>query len=181
MAQMKMRLVDKGFEDFRDNMVEGIFNGEDSRIEIRTNNGVVDRIKVRYSDSYLDEEVRIKYNNLLSRFLRNDKYVSVANFSPIMADDRFFNRKNHYDSYFFQLYEGVDANQWVGDFKRTYGTLYSEPLNTLSYEELEEVVMCLPQAISDAIRGVVWFTIDEFDHIEIYYDNFSSRPRGEDL
>lgn len=76
-----------------------------------------------------------------------------------------------------QMYDALK----VKGFKQEYLRRYKKPLEGLSYEEMEEALFCLPAEVSDAVIGVVWFTIVNASWININYVNFRNRPRGEDL
>ena len=183
--QMYNRLKEKGFSGYSwDEYLEGIFNGENVRVYIGTNHGIVDRIKVIYPST--DKRItKVKYNTLLSRFGRNSKYTELRENREIsekegVAYEIVFEDKI-YDAMYFVLRQGVDATSWKEDFNREYKLRYKRPLSELTQEEVEEVLFCLPQRIPDAVSGVVWFTLQSSNQIVLYYDNFKNRPRGEDL
>ena len=184
-SQMIKALETKGFEvDYKEEMT-GMFNGEEVTVKISTNRGIVDRILVEYPVHFNVNDNRIKYNMLLSRFNRNAKYVSVNPRTEIPADEEIFWKLNanskYYDAVYFYLQKGIDAGQWVDRFKKEFQKQYNKPLTGLSYEEMEESLFCLPKDISDAVCGVVWFTMVNISCISINYINFKNRPRGEDL
>ena len=176
----------KGFEsDYSDAYLTGIFDGVGVRVYISTNHGVVDRIKVFYPSTRDSNETRVRYNNLLSRMNRNAKYVSVCPRDEIPAGESVdwnshINSK-YYDAAYFYLVPGVKPEEWVKDFNAAYKKKYTKPVKDLSYEELEDVLFCLPMSIRNSISGIVWLAITDYDHININYDNLQNRPRGEDL
>ena len=183
--QMYNRLKEKGFSGYSWNeYLEGIFNGEQVKAFIGTNHGIVDRIKVVFP--YTEERLnKVKYNTLISRFGRNPKYTELRENKVILEDeDISYEITLHdrvYDAVYYLLRSDVNANSWKEDFYREYNARYKKPLSELTQIELEEVLFSLPQRISDAIIGIVWFTLPEEHRIELYYDNLKNRPRGEDL
>ena len=183
--QMEGRLKEKGFSGHSWNeYLEGIFNGENVRVVIGTNHGIVDRIKVVFP--YTEERLnKVKYNTLVSRLGRNPKYTELRENKVIPEDeDISYEITLHdkvYDSVYYLLRQDVDANSWKEDFYREYNARYKKPLSGLTQIEIEEILFCLPRRISDAVSGVVWFTLPGEYRIELYYDNLKNRPRGEDL
>ena len=183
--QMYNRLKEKGFSGYSwDEYLEGIFNGENVRVHIGTNHGIVDRIKVVFP--YTEERLnKVKYNTLISRFGRNPKYTELRENKVIPEDeDISYEIALHdkvYDAVYYLLRSDVDASSWKEDFYREYNARYKKPLSGLTQIEIEEVLFSLPKRISDAIIGIVWFTLPNDNRIELYYDNLKNRPRGEDL
>ena len=176
-------LKERGFkQEF--NSLSGIFNGEDVRIEVGTNHAVVDRVSVFFPHN-VERITKIKYNTLISRFGRNSKYVvlrdnqEIPEGEDISYEITFHNKV--YDAVYYLLRSGINAEQWKEDFFREYKVRYSKPLTSLSQEEVEEVLFCLPPSISEAVSGVVWFTLPSDRYIVLHYDNLKNRPRGEDL
>lgn len=185
-ADFAEALKTKGFKAyFNDEPLEGIFNGENVKVYISTNHDVVDRIKVYYPAISEENNTRIKYNTLLARFNRNAKYVSLAPRQEIPADERLYWKLNentkYYDVAFFYLYPDTTPETWKQEFNEAYGKRYKKPVETLSYEELEEVLLSLPTKVTAQISGIVWFTLVSTHTIVINYDNLKNRPRGEDL
>lgn len=183
--QMYNRLKEKGFSGYSwDEYLEGIFNGENVRVHIGTNHGIVDRIKVVFP--YTEERLnKVKYNTLISRFGRNPKYTELRENKVIPEDeDISYEIALHdkvYDAVYYLLRSDVDASSWKEDFYREYNARYKKPLSGLTQIEIEEVLFSLPKRISDAIIGIVWFTLPNDNRIELYYDNLKNRPQGEDL
>ena len=185
--QMIMALEAKGFEkkSFHDQLT-GMFNGEEVTLEVSTNHGVVDRILVIYPSCSEANDTRIKYNTLLSRLNRNAKYVCINPRDELPADERIYwnllENSKYYDAVYFYLQPDTASKQWADEFKEEYQKHYNKPMvSGLSYEEMEEALFCLPSRLSDAVSGVVWFTMVSVHQININYINFKNRPRGEDL
>ena len=184
--QMYDALGEKGFEKvWYSDYMTGVFNGENVHVYFSTNHGIVDKVRVEYPYYSEENEVRVKYNVLLSRFNRNAKYICVIPHAEVSSDENIrgevsLNSKS-YEAIYFYLNPGLDGKAWVEGFKQEYLRRYKKPLEGLSYEEMEEALFCLPAEVSDAVIGVVWFTIVNANWININYVNFRNRPRGEDL
>ena len=189
-GETKEEMIDalktKGFkQEWGDEYLTGIFNGENVRIYIGANHEIVDMITVEYPFCSEENDTRIKYNMLLSRFNRNAKYVSVMPRAELPSNEplysNIYRNSKYYDTIFFNLHPDVRAKDWVQDFKTEYQKRFKKPLGNLSYEEMEEALFCLPLKVSSAIAGVVWFTLIDTHRININYVNLNNRPRGEDL
>ena len=184
--QMYDALMAKGFEkeSFYDYMT-GVFNGEDVKLYLSTNHGIVDRIKVVYPYCNEANDTRVKYNTLLSRFNRNAKYVCVNPRVEVPLDEKIYWKldanSKYYDAIYFFLRPEINANEWVAEFKQEYQKRNHKPLEGLSYEEMEEALFSLPMRVSAAISGIVWFTMVNIHQININYVNLNNRPHGEDL
>ena len=183
---MILALKKKNFDQpYLEDYLTGIFNGEDVRIYIGTNHGIVDQITVEYPYCSEDNDTRVKYNILLSRFNRNEKYVSINPRTEIPIDEEIYRElyKNskYYDAVYFFLHPTIDPDKWVQAFKQAYQKHYMKTLEGLSYDEMEEALFCLPENVSDAVCGIVWFTLSDSHRIKINYVNLRNRPRGEDL
>lgn len=183
--EMVAALKDKGFNMYYDGSLDGMFNGENVKVYISTNHDIVDRIQVEYPYCSEDNDIRVKYNVLLSRFGRNAKYVCINPRADVPANESIYRKLDentkYYDAVYFYLHPEVNAKDWVEEFRQEYLRRYKKPLQGLSYEEMEEALFCLPMRVSGSVSGVVWFTIVDTSHIEINYINFKNRPRGEDL
>lgn len=179
-------LEEKGFNysEYNDYLT-GIFNGENVKVFISTNHGIVDRIRVVYPDANDSNDSRVKYNTLLSRFNRNAKYVSVSPRPEIPEGESVglnsYGDSQYYDTAFFFLMPETNPDEWKKEFNASYKKKYTKPVNKLTYSELEEVLFCLPMQIRNAISGIVWLSITSVNNINICYDNLQNRPRGEDL
>ena len=186
-SKMVSALKAKGFQikSLSTEQMTGVFNGENVTLDISTNHGIVDKVIVVYPYCSNVNDTRIKYNTLLSRFNRTGKYVCVNPRKEVPADEnialKLFENSKYYDAIYFYLNSGVNSVQWVSEFKQEYQKYYNKQLGDISYEEMEEVLFCLPLSVSAAVSGVVWFTMVDTNYININYINFKNRPRGEDL
>lgn len=177
-------LKNKDF-DYKGDYLTGIFNGENVRLYIGTNHGIVDMITVEYPYCSDDNDTRVKYNTLLSRFNRNSKYITINPRKDIpieeVIDSKLYKNSKYYDAIYFFLQPNIKRKEWVQQFKQEYQGRYNKPLDGLSYEELEEALFCLSSELSEAVSGIVWFTLTDPHRIKINYVNLNNRPHGEDL
>lgn len=185
-SEMIASLKEKGFEqDSYEEFLTGVFNGENVKVFISSNHDVVDRVKVAYPDCSDAGAARVKFNNLMSRFDHNAKYVSLGHRVEISTDENIalntWGDSKYYDVIYFYLTPETNQDQWKKDFNEAYKKRYTKPIKSLCYDEMEEVLFCLPMKIRSTISGVVWFSMERAYYINIYYDNLQNRPRGEDL
>ena len=163
---------------------EGEFNGEDVKVYIHTHMGIVDRIKVEFPYER-DDVARVKYNNLISRFARNDKFTSLVTTPKITTEiDSKKVSKNLYDATYFQLTEGTNISSWRAEVNSKVGRMIGTTVDKISHEELEECLNGLSSALLSKVVGVVWLSFESFYplyRVVLYYDNLNNRPRGEDL
>ena len=121
----------------------------------------------------------------MSRFNRNTKYVCINPRKDIPIDEEIglnlLGNSKYYDAVYFFLQPNVNASEWIPQFKQEYQRHYKKSLDGLSYEEIEEALFCLPTELSEAVSGIVWFTISIPFRISINYINLNNRPHGEDL
>ena len=184
-SEMVSALKSAGFE-YGYECLNGEFNGEKVDVIVHTHQEVVDRIEVDFP-SEDEQTLRVKYNNLISRYKRSSKYVTLVSPKEItvaegIKSDLVSNK--YYDATFFQLKSGVDIKQWKSEVSSLIAKSSGVPVSKLSHEELEEQLNRLPKSLTASIVGIVWLTLDHYyflDRIVLFYDNYKNRPRGEDL
>lgn len=85
---MISNLKSKGFRyDSVLGYLTGQFNGESVKVYIHTNHNAVDRVYVSFPTTTSENEIRNRYNRLLSQFDTNDKYFSLLGNDPIPLDE----------------------------------------------------------------------------------------------
>lgn len=88
-SAMIQKLKAKGFTyDQKEDLLEGEFNGEKVFIAVQTNNNKVWRIAVVEKQNRNEAQIRIRFNNLLSQFENNSKYVSLESNKMIEDDEK---------------------------------------------------------------------------------------------
>ena len=176
-AQMASFLKNKGFVyDIKYDCFDGKFNGMQSKVFICDNNGVVDRIFVIYGPDMTESNAKNHFNNLISQFRKNDKYIELVSNKFIPGDEDI-------------SYEMTVNNK---SYEATFSlkpNLSDEDLEAMrtkaaGCETEEEQYAVILNELSKMITGEVWFKILENNgdyNIGIYYDNLLNRPNGEDL
>ena len=126
-SEMISKLKAKGFTStsYDKNVLEGEFNGQDVYIHVATNNNKVYRIMVADKNYVNETNIRIRFNNLISQFENNSKYIGYSN-KPIPEDENLsyeISVKNK--RYQASFYQNGDWNKsvWfmIADF---YGKYY---------------------------------------------------------
>lgn len=86
--QMIENLKSKGFSySTLNDYLTGQFNGEYVRVLIHTNHSIVDRIVVVFPSTPSKNEIKSRFNRLISQFDNNDKYFSLGENIPIPFDE----------------------------------------------------------------------------------------------
>ena len=202
-SEINSKLENKGFTyNGDDDFLNGRFNGEDVNVFVHTNNGIVDRIMVVYANPINESNIKIKFNTLVRQFENNDKYMSSEE-NQYIGDDvdisyEMLVNKKRFEASFHQCYtkEEIDViKPYINDnyeilieaFKQSFSD-YMEQEGVAFGDDREENVNGLMMLFSlyYAINNDVWFMISEsnrydYFNINIYYDNLSNRPNGEDL
>lgn len=138
-SAMIQKLKAKGFTyDPKSDFLEGEFNGEKVLIRVQTNNNKVWRIAVADQTSRDEAQIRIRFNNLLSQFENNSKYVSLEPNKMIEDDENIsygiIVEKKQYEAYFFQKQTDGSINMnnivWLTIFRASS----SEHMIVLFYE-----------------------------------------------
>lgn len=200
--EMISKLEKKGFNyaSFFDEL-KGEFNGREVTLYIRTNHGLVDRVCVVFPSTGKRQVIQ-EYNNLLSQFQSNEKYMELLpNVKIPSTEDIAYEmsiRNKIYSSNFsyispdlFTKEEAIKMRQMMGDVRKM------EP------DELQQVTQAMADSLQNSgssmdveralsmitkmrsiLAGHVWFTIHEDGsryQLVLYYDNINNQPHGEDL
>jgi len=176
-SEMIQQLQKKGFRyDREQDVLIGRFNGKESNIRVSENYGKVDRIYIADADVVNEAQIIINYNNLLSQFKKNEKYVELEENVPIPSDEDVsyemaINNKT-YDAQFYV------KPQWTDEQAAEMAK------KAASIEDETERTKFLIGEVINNLTGVVWFRIADYYgkyYICLYYDNLLNRPNGEDL
>lgn len=169
-SAMIEKLKAKGFTwNARQECLEGEFNGEDVYLRIVTNNGKVRRVFVVDKYNRSEGQIRIRFNNLVSQFERNDKYEQPS----LFPQD-------------YTLSDDEDISYEMTVHSKQYQASYCQmpqkrDVDSMSDEEKE---MYEQQRYDALMNNIVWFKIgrdiNEY-YICIYYDNERNDAQGEDL
>lgn len=184
-AKMAAHLKKRGFtyNEYLD-CHKGKFNGKQVEVFISTTNDKIDRIYVSFPKTS-ESDIRYEYNNLISQFNKNEKYMFLYENKEIpekedISYEMSVNNKRYEAS--FYLKPQIDTLAYQQQIKEEITAKYTE-------EELKElseadIMSFLLNKILDTLTGNVWFTIHETYgryNIGLYYDNLKNRPNGEDL
>ena len=202
-SEMISKLEKKGFTYNREeDWLEGRFNGEQVGLFVHTNNDVVDRIMVATSNPVSETDIKIKFNTLVSQFENNEKYMPAEE-NQFIGDNvdisyEIMVNNKRFQASFHQCYtkEEIDViRPYINDnyevmmdaFKQSFSE-YLEEEGIAFGENREDNVegLLMMFALYYAMNNDVWFMISEsnrynYYNINIFYDNLSNRPNGEDL
>lgn len=193
--EMTEKLKSKGFTISPDNkdVLVGQFNGASVNIHIVTNNNKVCRIMVTDVVYSNEIDIKIRFNNLLQQFKKNEKYMT-ASLTPekyIIPDDEKISyemtvNKKRYEAAFYQMPIKIDTVALAEKIKSKLATKYTEEQFSNPTEDLkkEMITTGLPFILEIYSKKSVWFMINELYgkyYITMYYDNEYNRANGEDL
>lgn len=205
-SAMIQKLKAKGFTYHqKDDLLEGEFNGEKVNIAIVTQGNKVWRIAVADKSRRDEAQIRIRFNNLLSQFENNPKYIYSLESNKMLEDDENINygitvKKKQYEAVFFQCGDSIFLanyikercareikkmhdyyNQFTEEEWENPTQEMSDTYSKLSQEYMEKVSINI---IVESHNKQVWFTINEFQgeyYISMYYDNLYNEANGDDL
>lgn len=193
--EMIQKLKSKGFTSspIDKDILVGEFNGTKVNIHIVTNNNKVCRIVVADINKSNETDIKIRFNNLLQQFKKNEKYVT-ASLTPeeyIIPDDEDISygmlvNKKRYEASFYQVPLEIDTVSIAEKIKSTLASKYTEEQLSNPTEELQKEMEAtvLPYMFEIISKKSVWFMVTEFYgqyYITMYYDNEYNRANGEDL
>ena len=165
-AEMKKKLIEKGFTYVaQKDYFEGEFNGTDVHVFIVTNNNKVYRIMVVDAHGQDEENIKIRFNNLVHQFENNKRYLTSEDQTISKRENISYKmavRNKIYEAIFFQLPKN-----------------YKMPL-LFTEEDIKKAM----EEMEPAFKKPVWFRIDESYgeyRIIMFYDNEYNQANGEDL
>lgn len=192
---MKQKLVSKGFVPKKvgtNEFLEGEFNGCNVNVYIRTNNNKVYRIMVADNNTVDEAQIKIRFNNLVSQFENNKRYIPHDKFTLSDEEDIFYEMTVHnksYEALFYQV-----PNMEKADTLALQKKVLSELLSKYTEAELINPSEEITKEIQNTAIKIgtelmlmkpVWFKIVKSDMDEYYicmfYDNEYNRSHGEDL
>lgn len=185
---MIQKLKAKGFTyDQQKDYLYGEFNGEKVRIYVQTNGNKVWRLAITDEIGRNENQIRLRFNNLVSQFENNDKYTYLED-SQTLSDNEDISyeisvRDKQYEAIFYQ--SSKDATEFTNSLltlQKEYKERYAkelkqieEYLSQFSEEQLENPTEEMEEnskkisdwsaqskieMITDLLyRKVVWFTI----------------------
>lgn len=191
---MKQKLVSKGFVPKKvgtNEFLEGEFNGCNVYVYIRTNNNKVYRIMVADKNNVDEAQIKIRFNNLVSQFENNKRYISLGKYTLSDEEDISYEMTVHnkdYEAAFYQVPNMEKADTLVLQEKVRNELLskYTEAELKNPSEEITKEIANTTIKIGTELMLMkpVWFKIvrvNEEYFICMFYDNEYNRSHGEDL
>lgn len=155
-SEMMRKIKEKGYTLHKaydgSEYLEGTFNGQNVKVMVATNAGKVRRVAVFYNETD-PANLKVQYNNLVSQFKNNPKYVS-----------------SEYDN--FTIPDNEDILYEVSIHNKRYDAMFFQRGENGSIDGIEYRVVWF--IISNGI-------LPNSGCIVLYYDNEYNRAHGEDL
>ena len=189
-AEMIQKLKAKGFTSnkYKDDVLEGEFNGNNVQLFIGTNNNKVWRIGVMDKNSTDETNIKFRFNNLINQFRNNNKYRNTADstiskYTIPQEDDIFYGisvEKKRYEALFYQKsikYESLSKEYEMLKLKATKTEKeFDRVLELITELAIEEISMIQ--------NNPVWFFINQDDseyRIMLFYENGYNKANGDVL
>lgn len=209
---MIQKLKAKGFTyDQQKDRLYGEFNGEEVSISVQTNGNKVWRIAITDEIGRNENQIRIRFNNLVNQFENNNKYMPYKD-SQTLSDNENIGHEisvndKQYAAIFYQYSKDAPEFSDTLILQKEYGERYAkelkqieEYLSQFTEEQLEnptEEMVENSKKISDwsaqsamkmvydlLNKKVVWFTIGgKYGeyYITMFYENGYNEADGSDL
>ena len=197
---MIQKLKAKGFTyDQQKDRLYGEFNGEEVSISVQTNGNKVWRIAITDEIGRNENQIRIRFNNLVNQFENNNKYMPYKKDSQTLSDNEDISYEisandKQYAAIFYQYSKDAPEFSDTLTLQKEYGERYAkelkqieEYLSQFTEEQLEnpteEMVenskkisnwsaQSAMKMVNDLLsKKVVWFTIGE-EYGEYYITMF---------
>ena len=191
-SAMIQKLKAKGFKyDSTLDLLTGRFNGYEVMVGVVTHNDKVWRIMLQDKNGTDEGNIKIRFNNLVWQFGRNEKYLAYDKNAILGEDERIgyemlVNHKR-YEAIFLQSPRKMetfsDEERW--EILRSLG-YEAEDVNTLTEEQKIQMGNEFAGYVLENywLKKPVWFMIEGSGtnyRILMYYDNEYNKADGEDL
>lgn len=205
---MIQKLKAKGFTyDQQTDYLYGEFNGEEVSISVQTQGNKVWRIAITDEIGRSENQIRIRFNNLVNQFENNNKYMPYKD-SQTLSDNEDISLEisandKQYAAIFYQYSKDAPEFSDTLEYRERYAKELKQIEEYLSQfteeqlenptEEMEEnskkildwSVQSKIEMITDLLyRKVVWFTIGGAYgkyYITMFYENGYNEADGSDL
>lgn len=205
---MIQKLKAKGFTyDQQTDYLYGEFNGEEVSISVQTQGNKVWRIAITDEIGRSENQIRIRFNNLVNQFENNNKYMPYKD-SQTLSDNEDISLEisandKQYAAIFYQYSKDAPEFSDTLEYRERYAKELKQIEEYLSQfteeqlenptEEMEEnskkildwSVQSKIEMITDLLyRKVVWFTIGRNYgkyYITMFYENGYNEADGSDL
>lgn len=195
---METALIKKGFKkNYKEDCLEGRFNGQDVKASILTDNGKVWRVAIQYYTTNSESALRIAYNRLYDQFADNPKYFASESNEPLPEnDDISYELTVHDKRYDSAFHPAILKNLSDEDMRPYAEALLKEEYSAEDYEKLTDYQkemaynICLSKVRINVkleeYQYSAWFTISKVSYslyaIILFYDNeYNSGDNGQDL
>ena len=206
---MIQKLKAKGFTyDQQTACLYGEFNGEEVSISVQTNGNKVWRIAITDEIDRSENQIRIRFNNLVNQFENNNKYMPYKKDSQTLSDNEDISYEisandKQYAAIFYQYSKDAPEFSDILTLQKEYGERYAkelkEYLSQFTEEQLEnpteEMVENSKKILNQSVQSVmkmndliskkvVWFTIGGAYgkyYITMFYENGYNEADGSDL
>ncbi|MCI7464767.1 MAG: hypothetical protein MSB01_00565 [Bacteroidales bacterium] len=206
---MIQKLKAKGFTyDQQTDCLYGEFNGEEVSISVQTNGNKVWRIAITDEIDRSENQIRIRFNNLVNQFENNNKYMPYKKDSQTLSDNEDISYEisandKQYAAIFYQYSKDAPEFSDILTLQKEYGEKYAkelkEYLSQFTEEQLEnpteEMVENSKKILNQSVQSVmkmndliskkvVWFTIGgKYGkyYISMFYENGYNEADGSDL
>ncbi len=187
--EMIKKLKSKGYtiNQYKDDILEGEFNGTDVNIIIATNNNKVWRIAVFEVNTTDETNIKIKFNNLIRQFVNNNRYSTeadstIAKYTIPKDEDISYEitvNNKRYEAVFYQKSLKYDSLINEKD-----ALTAKDKLTDKEKERVGDLIVEIFRESMNSFNKQVWFMIKEDDgeyRIVIYYDNEYNKANGSGL
>ena len=208
---MIQKLKAKGFTyDQQTDCLYGEFNGEEVSIAVQTNGNKVWRIVITDEIDRSENQIRIRFNNLVNQFENNNKYMPYKDSQTLSDNENIGHeiavRDKQYAAIFYQYSKDAPEFSDILTLQKEYGERYAkelkqieEYLSQFTEEQLEnpteEMVENSKKILNQSVQSVmkmndliskkvVWFTIGgKYGkyYISMFYENGYNEADGSDL
>jgi len=188
-SEMIKKLKSKGFEinPHSAEVLDGEFNGTNVNIFIGTNNNKVWRIALADAKDMSEDNIKIRFNNLLQQFHNNRNYLSSSDSFMLkytIPEDEDISyeltvNKKRYQAVFYQKTAAYDSLSTENDILMT-----KENRSDNDREKSASLIVEIFRESLKSLEKTVWFMINERYgkyYITIFYENLYNKANGEDL
>ncbi len=188
-SEMIQKLKSKGFtiNPHKADVLDGEFNGTDVNIFVGTNNNKVWRIAIMDANDMSEENIKIRFNNLLQQFQNNKNYLpssdsAILKYTIPENEDISYGltvNKKRYQAVFYQKTAAYDSLTAGKDILMT-----KKSRDESDGEKIADLIVKIFQESLKSLDKTVWFMIGERYgkyYITIFYENVYNKANGEDL
>lgn len=183
------KLKSKGYtiSPYKEDILDGEFNGTDVNIIFGTNNNKVWRIAVSDINPTDETNIKIRFNNLIQQFANNNRYSqqadsTLAKYTIPKDEDISYQtivNKKRYEAVFYQQSLKYDSLTNEKDL-----LISKDKLTDIEKERVGNLLLEIFKESMNSLNKQVWFMIKEDNgeyRIVIFYDNEYNKANGSGL